>query len=103
MSFLVFFTLFLNQFTVKTQNFDDKIFCSQFDNNNDLCESQFENINNQTDCDFVSLNSTTSEQVCVPDNCAQYVNNQSGCDNEVNCIWQDDPNTNITLFRCFPR
>ena len=93
---LAYFLALLGIFTVKGQDFSDKLFCQVFDDNRDGCNEQ------GGDCVYVSLNSTTSEQVCVPDNCAQFVNDQSGCDNEANCIWQDDPNTNITLFRCFP-
>ena len=94
--FLAYILALVGFVTVKSQDFTDKMFCEEFDDDRVDC------LNQGGDCVFVSLNSTTSEQVCVPDNCGQFVNDETGCNNEANCIWQDDPNTNITLFRCFP-
>ena len=84
-----------------SEDFTSKKFCEEFDGNKALCNSKTVS-NSLVDCNFISLNGTTNENVCVPDNCGQYVNDSQGCQNEANCIWFNDQNTQVNIERCYP-
>lgn len=83
--------------TFGLQNFTDKIYCQQFDDDKAGCEAA-----PNVDCVYIQLLATTNETVCVPDNCAQYVGNPEGCEMEANCVWYDDENTDVNVTRCYP-
>ena len=87
-------TLLLN--SVNSQNVEARNFCAQYDMDAATCNAQGPPYN----CRFIEL-STVMTTACVPDNCGNFVNNQTRCEQEDLCEWLDDDLTAVNVSRCY--